>query len=70
MMFFYMSVRHLPISLLLLTMVGGSYLALLSQPALFLVVPGVVTWAASAMIEPLLVRHMPKDAEASEREDD
>lgn len=67
---FYMSVRHLPISLLLLTMFGVSYLALLSQPALFLVVPGVVTWAASAMIEPLLVRHMPKDAEASEREDD
>lgn len=67
---FYLTVRHLPISFLLLMMFGVSYLALLSQPALFLVVPGVVTWAASAMIEPLLIRHMPKDAEASEREDD
>lgn len=65
---FYMAVRHLPISLLLLVMFGVSYLALLSQPALFLVVPGVVAWVASGMIEPLLIRHMPKESKLSESE--
>lgn len=65
---FYMTVRHLPISLLLLVMFGVSYLALLSQPALFLVVPGVVAWVASGMIEPLLIRHMPKESKSSESE--
>lgn len=63
---FYMTIRHLPISVLLLLMFGVSYLALLSQPALFLLIPGGVTWVASAMIEPLLGRHMPKDHSVSD----
>lgn len=54
-----MTVKHLPISLLLLAMFAAAYLALLAQPALFLVIPGAVSCAASYMVDPLLDRHMP-----------
>lgn len=60
---FYMTMRHLPISVLLLAMFAVSYLALLNQPAFFLLIPGVVACVASAMLEPLLDRHMPKQEE-------
>lgn len=66
---FYMTVRHLPISVLLFLMFAASYLALLAVPALFLLIPGVVTCVASTMIEPLLERHMPKAEEADKKEE-
>lgn len=62
---FYMTVKHLPISLVLLAMFAASYLALLARPALFLVIPGVVSCVASYMIDPLLDRHMPEEENAS-----
>lgn len=61
---FYMTVKHLPISLILLAMFAASYLALLVRPALFLVLPGVVSCVASYMIDPLLDRHMPEEENA------
>lgn len=57
---FYMTVKHLPISLILAVMFAAAYLALLVQPALFLVIPGVASCVASYMIDPLLDRHMPE----------
>ncbi|MDO5135499.1 MAG: DUF624 domain-containing protein [Eubacteriales bacterium] len=60
---FYMAVRHLPVSILLLAILGGAYLALLNQMALFWILPGAAAWAASALLEPLLDRHMPKEEE-------
>ena len=65
---FYMTVRHLPISILLFAMFAVSYLALLNQPAFFLIIPGAVTWVASSMIEPLLDRHMPKEGDKEKNE--
>lgn len=62
---FYMTVKHLPISLVLLAMFAASYLALLARPALFLVIPGVVSCVASYIIDPLLDRHMPEEKNAS-----
>lgn len=62
---FYMTVKHLPITLMLLVMFAASYLALLAQPALFLVIPGVVSCVSSYMIEPLLDRHMPEENHTS-----
>lgn len=63
---FYMAVRHLPISILLFLLFAVSYLALLYQMALFLLIPGIVSFAASAMIEPLLERHVPKEEKTGE----
>ncbi len=63
---FYMAVRHLPISILLFLLFAVSYLALLYQMALFLLIPGIVSFAASAMIEPLLERHVPKEEKTRE----
>lgn len=63
---FYMAVRHLPISILLFLLFAVSYLALLYQMALFLLIPGIVSFVASAMIEPLLERHVPKEEKTGE----
>ncbi|HJB29816.1 MAG TPA: DUF624 domain-containing protein [Candidatus Blautia faecavium] len=63
---FYMAVRHLPISILLFLLFAVSYLALLNQMALFLLIPGIVSFVASAMIEPLLERHVPKEENAGD----
>lgn len=63
---FYMTVKHLPISLILLAMFAASYLALLARPALFLVIPGVVCCVSSYMIDPLLDKHMPGEEQISE----
>ena len=62
---FYMTVKHLPISLILLAMFAAAYLALLAQPALFLIISGAVSCVASYMIDPLLDRHMPEEIHAS-----
>lgn len=64
---FYMTVRHLPVSLLLLALFAVSYLALLNQPALFLLVPGVVSCLSSVLLEPLLDLYMPREEEKAER---
>ncbi len=62
---FYMTVKHLPVSLVLFGLFAVSYLTLLARPALFMVIPGAVSCVASYMIEPLLDRHMPKEENAS-----
>ena len=63
---FYLTVKHLPVSLILLAMFIASYLALYAKPALFLVIPGVVSCVASCMIEPLMDKHMPEEENVSD----
>lgn len=60
---FYMTVRHLPVSILLFVLFAGSYLVLLNQMAFFLLIPGAVTFVTSFLIEPLLEQHMPAEEE-------
>lgn len=62
---FYMTVKHLPISIVLFAVFAVSYVALLAKPTLFMVIPGAVSCMASYMIEPLLDRHMPKEENVS-----
>lgn len=57
----YLTVRHLPTSLLLLALFAAAYLLLLWQPLLFFIVPGVAALSASALLEPVLERHMPSE---------
>ena len=64
---FYLTVKHLPVSLVLLAMFAAAYLALLAQPALFLVIPGAVSCVSSYMIDPLLDRHMPEEDNTSSK---
>lgn len=61
---FYMTVKHLPLSFILLVMLAGSYMALLAQPALFLILPGAVSCVSSCILEPLLNQHMPEEEDA------
>lgn len=63
---FYMTVKHLPISIVLFAVFAVSYVALLAKPTLFMVIPGAVSCMASYMIEPLLDRHMPKEENVSD----
>ncbi len=60
---FYLTFRHLPVSLLLLMLFAGTYLTLLRAPLLVLLIPGVSALLSSYLIDPLLARHMPKQAE-------
>lgn len=58
---FYLTFRHLPVSLLLLVLFGLSYLVLLRVPMLFLLVPGTSALVSTFLIDPLLDKHMPKE---------
>lgn len=58
---FYLTFRHLPVSLLVLMLLAVSYLALLRAPMLFLIVPGMSALVSSFLIDPLLDRHMPRE---------
>lgn len=60
---FYLVIRHLPVTVLLLALSAGAYLLLLWKIALVLIVPGAAMLAASFLIEPILARHMPKEEE-------
>ena len=58
---FYLTFRHLPVSLLVLMLLAVSYLALLRAPMLFLIVPGMSALVSSFLIDPLLDRRMPRE---------
>ena len=62
---FYMTFRHLPISLILLAMFAAAYFALLAKPAFFIVIPGIVSCVSSTMLEPLLDKHMPETGDST-----
>lgn len=65
----YMTVRHLPISLLLLAMTAAAYLAIFVKPLLVMIIPGVFATVASPIIEPLLERHMPTGTTETKEEE-
>lgn len=56
---FYLLVRHLPVSLMLLALFAGAYLLLLWKVMLVVIVPGAAVLLASFLIDPILERHMP-----------
>lgn len=58
---FYMTFRHLPISLVLIMMFGTGYFLALVRPWTIFILPGVIAWVASSMVDPLLDRHMPTE---------
>lgn len=60
---FYLVIRHLPVSIMLLALFAGAYLLLLWKIALVLIVPGAAMLAASFLIEPILEKHMPETEE-------
>lgn len=57
----YLTVRHLPVSLLLLLIFAAAYLLIFWQPMLVIIVPAVATLLASFLTDPILDRHMPKE---------
>ena len=59
----FLSVKHLPLSLLLLGMFAAIYFSMLAVPLLILVLPSVFTLFISFLIEPVLAKHMPEDSE-------
>lgn len=60
---FYLLVRHLPVSLMLLALFAGAYLLILWKVMLVVIVPGVAALLASFLIDPILDRHMPDGEE-------
>ena len=60
---FYLMIRHLPSSVMLLALFAGAYMLVLWKIGLVLIVPGTVTLLASFLIEPILERHMPDGKE-------
>lgn len=55
----YLTFRHIPVSLLLLIF-AGSYLLILWQPMLVVIVPGAANVVISKFVDPILDQHMPK----------
>lgn len=60
---FYLLVRHLHVSLMLLALFAGAYLLILWKVMLVVIVPGVTALLASFLIDPILERHMPDGEE-------
>ena len=56
----YLTFRHIPVSLLLLLIFAGSYLLILWQPMLVVIVPGAANVVISKFVDPILDQHMPK----------
>lgn len=59
----YLTVRHLPTSLLLLLIFAAAYLLIFWQPLLVIIVPSAATLLASFLTDPILDRHMPETPE-------
>ncbi len=57
----YMVVRHLPITLMLLVMLAGCYVAIFFFPVLVIILPGFASAISTFLIEPVLEKHMPKE---------
>lgn len=58
----YLTVRHLPTTLLLVLLFAAQYLLLFWQPMLVIIVPGVGTLLACFLTDSILDQHMPQDA--------
>lgn len=56
----YLTFRHIGVSLMLLLIFAASYLLLLWQPMLVVIVPGAANVLISKRIDPILDQHMPK----------
>lgn len=56
---FYLLVRHLPVSALLLTIFAGAYALIFWRIMLILIVPGIAALFTSYLVDPILERHMP-----------
>lgn len=56
---FYLTFCHLPRTLLLILLFAGSYLLLLVNPAVVVILPGLYGLLASMLVDPVLERHMP-----------
>lgn len=59
----YLSIKHLPLSLLLIAMFAALYFSMLAVPLLVLALPSVFALFSSFLLEPVLAKHMPKDNE-------
>lgn len=55
---FYLAIRHLPASILLLALLAGTYLLLLWKIVLVVIVPGVSVLLVSFLMEPILERYL------------
>lgn len=56
----FLSVKHLPLSLMLAAMFAVVYFSMMAVPLLVLVLPGVFTLFSSYILEPVFEKHMPK----------
>ena len=56
---FYLLVRHLPTSLMLLALSAGAYVLILWKITLVVIVPGLVALVISFLVDPILEQHMP-----------
>lgn len=62
----YMAVRHFPVTLLLLAILAGCYIAIFFFPFLVFILPGFAASMSTFLIEPILKEHMPKEASDTE----
>jgi uncharacterized membrane protein YesL len=60
----YLTVRHLPVTVLLLALLAGCYFAVYRQLWLILFLPGLLALVSSFFVDPILDRHMPKENDA------
>lgn len=56
----YLTVRHLPVTILLLLLLAGVYLGILFVPYLVVILPGLGAYISVFLIEPILERHSPE----------
>ena len=56
----YLTVKHLPLSVLLAVLTGIGYVLALSMPVLLLVLPGVIAYLSALFVAPILDQHMPE----------
>jgi len=65
---FFMSIRHLPSTILVAVVVGGTLFILRVIPMLFFILPGVAALLSSFMIERVFRKYMPAPNENAEEE--
>lgn len=61
----YLTMRHLPTTLLLLLLLAACYAGIFFMPYAALLLPGFLTYVASYFLEPVLKRHMPAQEEVA-----
>ncbi|MDY4969928.1 MAG: YesL family protein [Lachnospiraceae bacterium] len=57
----YMMVKNFPVTLLLLLMLAGCYIAVFYVPFLILILPGFASSISTFLVEPILKKHMPEE---------